>query len=252
MADLEIRDLHVRIEEREILSGVDLDIYARRDPRADGPQRLGQVDAREHAARAPLVRDHRGHDHLQGRGHHRGRAARAREGGPVPRLPVPGLDPRRVGRELPAHGDQRQARGADPGQGVPHPAAARDRAARRRPRVHLAPPQRRLLRRREEARGDPADGDARPGRRDPRRDRLGARHRRAADGRRGRAAPARRAGPGRADHHPLPAHPALRQAPVRAHPDGRADRAARAASSWSSASSARATTRSARSSAPAG
>ena len=29
MADLEIRDLHVRIEEREILRGVDLDVIAR-------------------------------------------------------------------------------------------------------------------------------------------------------------------------------------------------------------------------------
>src|ERR1700683_3491888 len=29
----------------------------------------------------------------------------------------------------------------------------------------------------------------------------------------------------RADHHPLPAHPALREAGVRAHPDGREDRA---------------------------
>ncbi len=41
----------------------------------------------------------------------------------------------------------------------------------------------------------------------------------------GVAAPARRAGPGRADHHPLPAHPALREARVRAHPDGRSHRA---------------------------
>ena len=48
--------------------------------------------------------------------------------------------------------------------------------------------------------------------RDPRRDRLGSGHRRPADSRGGRAAPARRAGPGRADHHPLPAHPALREA----------------------------------------
>ena len=30
MADLEIRDLHVRIEEREILRGVDLDVRAGR------------------------------------------------------------------------------------------------------------------------------------------------------------------------------------------------------------------------------
>ena len=62
---------------------------------------------------------------------------------------------------------------------------------------------------------------------------------------------ARRAGPGRPDHHPLPAHPALRQAAVRAHHDGRPDRAARAEPSWSSAWSARATTRSARRSGPA-
>ncbi len=162
MADLEIRDLHVRIEEREILRGVDLDVVTRRDPRADGPQRLGQVDARQHAARAIPSYEitegtimFKGEDITEAEPHERAQR------GPVPRLPVPGLDPRRVGRELPAHGDQRQARGADPGQGVPHPAAARDRAARRRQSVHLAPPQRRLLRRREEARGDPADGDAR-------------------------------------------------------------------------------------------
>ena len=51
-----------------------------RDPRPDGAQRLGQVDAREHAARPPLLRGHRGQDRLQGRGHHRGRAPRARQG----------------------------------------------------------------------------------------------------------------------------------------------------------------------------
>ena len=66
MADLEIKNLHVRTEEREILRGVDLDISPRRDPRADGPQRLGQVDAREHPARPPLLRDHRGLDHFKG------------------------------------------------------------------------------------------------------------------------------------------------------------------------------------------
>ena len=40
----------------------------------------------------------------------------------------------------------------------------------------------------------------------------------------GVAEAARRAGPRRADHHPLPAHPRLRQAAVRPHHDGRADR----------------------------
>ena len=55
MADLEISDLHVRTEDREILRGVDLEHQPRRDPRADGPERLRQVDARQHAARPPLL-----------------------------------------------------------------------------------------------------------------------------------------------------------------------------------------------------
>ena len=161
----------------------------------------------------------KGEDITEAEPHERAKA------GPVPRLPVPGRDPRRVGRQLPAHGDQRQTRGADPGQGVPHDAAARvdlldvDRAFTSR---HL---------------NDGFSGGEKKRaeilqmamlaarRRDPRRDRLGPRHRRAAHGGRGRPAPARRAGPRRADHHPLPAHPALREARVRAHPDGRPDRA---------------------------
>ena len=57
-------------------------------------------------------------------------------------------------------------------------------AARGR-QVALQPlPQRRVLGRREEAPRDPADGDARARARDPRRDRLRPRHRRAADRRR--------------------------------------------------------------------
>ena len=51
-------------------------------------------------------------------------------------------------------------------------------------RAGVALPQRRVLRRREEARRDPADGDAEAEDRRPRRDRLRARHRRAADRRR--------------------------------------------------------------------
>ena len=41
MADLEIRDLHVRIEEREILKGVDLDISRGEIHALMGPERLG-------------------------------------------------------------------------------------------------------------------------------------------------------------------------------------------------------------------
>ncbi len=55
MADLEIKDLHVRIEEREILRGVDLEINRGEIHALMGPERLGQVDAGEHAAGPPFL-----------------------------------------------------------------------------------------------------------------------------------------------------------------------------------------------------
>ena len=85
----------------------------------------------------------------------------------------------------------------------------------------LALRQRGLLRRREEAPGDAADG--RPGARDgdPRRDRLGPGHRRPADRGRGRE---RHAQPehGRPGDHPLPAPARLHQAGHGPRPGGRA------------------------------
>ena len=161
MADLEIRDLHVRTEEREILRGVDLDISRGEIHALMGPNGSGKSTLANTLLGHPAYEITEGSITFKGEDITEAEPHERAQGRAVPGLPVPGLDPRRVGRELPAHGDQRQARGADPGQGVPHPAPARDRAARRRPLVHLAPSQRRLLRRREEARGDPADGDAR-------------------------------------------------------------------------------------------
>ena len=81
-----------------------------------------------------------------------------------------------------------------------------------------------------------------PAGRRARRDRLGPGHRRAAHGRRGREHAARGDRHGRARHHPLPAHPALREAAVRPHHARRARSSARAVPSWSTSSSARATT----------
>src|SRR5207248_2062898 len=85
-----------------------------------------------------------------------------------------------------------------------------------RSRVHEPLPERRLLGRREEARRDPAAGDAEARLRRARRDRLGARHRRAARRRRWRER-ATRPGPRRSDHHALHAHPELRAAGLRPH-----------------------------------
>ena len=88
---------------------------------------------------------------------------------------------------------QRRARGEERS----HDPRLHARGARRgeepqdRSRHAEAPGQRRLFRRREEARRNVADGAARPAPGDPRRDRLRARHRRAADRRRGRQRAAR-------------------------------------------------------------
>ena len=105
----------------------------------------------------------------------------------------PHADPRRHGGELPAPGRQRAPQGRARGRRQPDPRARVPRQLREAmellqiDQVDAEPlPQRRVLRRREEARRDPADGDAEARDRDPRRDRLGPRHRRAADRRRRR------------------------------------------------------------------
>ena len=64
--------------------------------------------------------------------------------------------------------------------GLPRARAREDEARRDGREVAAARRQRGLLRRREEAQRDPPDGGARAAARDPRRDRLGPRHRRAA------------------------------------------------------------------------
>ena len=44
-ATLEIRDLRAEVEGKEILKGIDLTVAPGGDPRADGSQRIRQVDA---------------------------------------------------------------------------------------------------------------------------------------------------------------------------------------------------------------
>ena len=102
--------------------------------------------------------------------------------------------------QLPAPGDQRAPQGRPDGQGRPDARSefrkdcARTMDAAEMDDAFCQPlPERGLLRRREEARRDPADGDAEAEDRDPRRDRLGPRHRRAAD--RGRRRQPLSAGP---------------------------------------------------------
>ena len=64
---LEIDDLHVAVDDHEILRGVTLAVRRRRGPRPDGPQRLGQVDPGQHPARpTPPTRSPRAASCFQG------------------------------------------------------------------------------------------------------------------------------------------------------------------------------------------
>ena len=164
-----------------------------REARDHGPERLGQVHARVRAHGSPRLRDHRGRHPPRRRVDPRAGGGRACAARPLPRVPVPARDPRGDGDELPAQRDQREAQGGErrrggpgPGQGVPDGAPLGDGAPQGAARARAALSERRVLGRREEARRDPPDGDAEAAHRDPRRDRLGSRHRRAADRRRGR------------------------------------------------------------------
>ena len=203
-----------------------------RGPRDHGPQRLGQDDARLRADGPPGLHGQRRRGHLEGPRHPRPLAGQARAPRPVPRVPVPDGDPRPERRELhpqrpqrqaPGHRQGRRHRPDRPGQGrrldarLPQQDAREDGAAAHGRGLRHALRQRGLLGRREEAPRDAPDGRARARDGDPRRDRLGPRHRRAADRRRGRQRDAQPE-PRRAAHHPLPAPAQLHQARRRPRP----------------------------------
>ena len=154
----------------------------------------------------------------------RARARRARARRRLPRLPVPGRDPRR-GQQRSSCGwpttPCRPQRGKDELDPLEFDDFVREKMKllEMDPGVPRPQRQRRLFRRREEAQRDPADGGARAEARDPRRDRLRARHRRAAH-RRERREPACQARQRIRAGHPLPAPAQLHRARLRAR-DGR-------------------------------
>ena len=117
---------------------------------------------------------------------------------------------------------------------VPDGAARGDGAAEGAARAGVALPQLRLLRRREEARRDPADGDAQAEDRGARRDRLRPRHRRAARSSRTASTSSSAPRDGRAGDHALPADPQLHHARLRARVRRRPDRRERRRRSWRS------------------
>ena len=181
---LKIENLHVKLEEEDkvILKGVDLEVKAGEVHAVMGPNGSGKSTLSYVLAGRDGYEVTEGTATLDGAGPARARARGAGGGGAVPRLPVSGRDPGRRQHDLPAHRAQRPAQGARRGgaerRRVPEADAREGEGARHRRRDAEAPGQRRLLRRREEAQRDPADGGARAADVHPRRDRLRARRRR--------------------------------------------------------------------------
>ena len=77
MADLEIRNLHVSAEDKEILKGLDLEVAKGEIHALMGPNGSGKSTLANAIMGHPALEVTEGDDHLQGRGHHRGRPRRA-------------------------------------------------------------------------------------------------------------------------------------------------------------------------------
>ena len=215
MSTLEIKDLHVTVDTedgaKEILKGVTLTINDGETHAIMGPNGSGKSTLAYSIAGHPKYTVTGGTVTLDGAGRPRDDRRRARPRRALPRHAVPRRGPRRLGVQLPAHREDRHrrrgAQAAHLGQGRQR----RARAAQPRPDVRPAHGQRGLLRRREEAPRDRPARAAEPEGRDPRRDRLRPRHRRAQGRLRGRQPLPRAGRQGRAADHALHAHPALHQ-----------------------------------------
>ena len=163
---LEIRNLVVQIDDKRILNGLDLtvddgEVAAIMGPNGSGKSTLSYVIAGKEDYE---VLD--GEILLDGAEPAGDGARRARRRGRLPRLPVSAGDPGRRHHDLPQGGAERPAQGARRGRADDaglHQARQRGGEPARDPEGHAASAaaQRRLLRRREEAHGDPADGAAR-------------------------------------------------------------------------------------------
>jgi Fe-S cluster assembly ATP-binding protein len=173
LAELEIRNLHVRTEDREILRGVDLTVRTGELHALLGPNGSGKSTLANTIMGHPGYEVTEGQILFDGEELQRAGAARARQARPVSRLPVPGRVPGVSVANFLRMAINASATSRSRSRSSASSARPRGEAARRRSLVHLAPPQRRLLRRREEARRDPPDGDAEAADRGARRDRLG-------------------------------------------------------------------------------
>ena len=194
LATLELKDLHVALEDgTEIVKGVDLTVSSGEVHAIMGPNGSGKSTLAYAIAGHPAYEITEGQILLDGQDITEAGADERAQAGlflafQYPHA-IPGVTVTNFLRQ--AINAMRKARNGgvddpDAGAGVPQGAPRADGPPEGQPRARLALPERRLLGRREEARRDPADGDAEAADRGARRDRLGPRHRRA-QGRRARA-----------------------------------------------------------------
>ena len=118
MALLEIKNLHVKVDGKKILNGLDLTVEKGAGARHHGPERLRQVDARPCARGQGRLRGHRRAGAVRRRGPAGAGARRARRQGPVPGVPVSARNPRRRHHDVPAHRAQCAAQEARRGGAV--------------------------------------------------------------------------------------------------------------------------------------
>ena len=231
MATLELKDLHVALEDgTEIVKGVDLKVSSGEVHAIMGPNGSGKSTLAYAIAGHPAYEITSGQILLDGEDITEAGADERAQAGlflafqyphAIPGVTVTNFLRQAINAVRKAQ--ERRRRRPDAGARVPQGVPREDGRPEGQPRARVALPERRVLGRREEARRDPADGDAEAEDRGARRDRLRSRHRRA-EGRRRRRAAARRPGHGRARDHALPADPQLHQARLRARLRRRQDR----------------------------
>ena len=201
MALLEIKNLHVATEDgTEIVRGVDLTVDSNEVHAVMGPNGSGKSTLAYALMGHPAYEITEGDILLDGESILEMEADERAQRGlflafqyphAVPGVTVASFLRSAVNADAQGEERRRGRPGQDPR--VPQAADRRDGAAQGAEGDGRALPQRRLLRRREEARRDPPDGDALAAGRGARRDRLRPRHRRAADRR--QAASAASSGP---------------------------------------------------------